>query len=303
MDLLAYWRIDNYRRDIDAGAGFHFNSRQPRLHTAINIGDSLWLFTRLAGRSGLSEYRIVARLVVRSKTINPPGYPYGSYRVWGDRVQSQYYQATLSPEHDVYELFRLLPMDAGTMKDCTRATMAQAVQTIRGLKPEASKLLASFAAQLPPEPRALAVPDELSLEKALAKQPSQLPLILEDKSLAYSISTRTELLRSAPRNRQLVDELNRFYAGRCQLCGFDSPTVYSVESAESHHIWYRSRGGSDTMENLALLCPNHHTVVHATDATFDYAKLHFIFPNGRVEPFCMNRHLKPRTLPPSKPSA
>lgn len=48
------------------------------------------------------------------------------------------------------------------------------------------------------------------------------------------------------------------------------------------------------MENLAPLCPNHHTVIHATDATFDYAKLHFIFPNGRVEPLCMNRHLTPR---------
>jgi hypothetical protein len=78
MDLLAYWRIDNYRRDIDSGAGFHFNSRQPRLHTAINIGETLWLFTRLAGKSGLSEYRILARLVIRSKTINAPSYQYGS---------------------------------------------------------------------------------------------------------------------------------------------------------------------------------------------------------------------------------
>ena len=109
MDLLAYWRIDNYCRDIDGGAGFHFNSRQARLHTAINIGETLWLFTRLAGKSGLSEYRILARLVIRSKTINAPGYQYGSYRVWGDRALSQYYQATLAPEHDVYELFRLLP--------------------------------------------------------------------------------------------------------------------------------------------------------------------------------------------------
>jgi 5-methylcytosine-specific restriction endonuclease McrA len=296
MDLLAYWRIDNYRRDIEGGAGFHFNSRQPRLHTAIEIGETLWLFTRLAGKSGLSEYRLLARLVVRSKTINAPGYRYGSYRVWGDRAQSQYYQATLAPEHDVYELFRLLAMDSGSLKDCTRATMAQAVQTIRGLKPEGSKLLASFAAQLPQERRALAVADEVALEKALAREPSQLPLILEDKSLAYSVATKAELLRSAPRNRQLVDELNRLYGGRCQLCGFDSPTVYAVDSAESHHIWYRSRGGPDTAENLALLCPNHHTVVHATDATFDYAKLHFVFPNGRVEPLCLNRHLKRRPV-------
>ena len=35
-DLLAYWRYDNYKRDLEEGAGFNFNSRQPRLHSAIS---------------------------------------------------------------------------------------------------------------------------------------------------------------------------------------------------------------------------------------------------------------------------
>ena len=49
-------------------------------------------------------------------------------------------------------------------------------------------------------------------------------------------------------------------------------------------------------KNLALLCPNHHTVIHSTDALFDYAKLTFVFPNGRVEPLCLNAHLNARTV-------
>jgi hypothetical protein len=68
-DLLAYWRYDNYKRDLEGGAGFNFNSNQPRLHSAVSLGDSLWLIT---GRPGLAYY-VVARLVVRSKTFNPPG--------------------------------------------------------------------------------------------------------------------------------------------------------------------------------------------------------------------------------------
>ena len=44
-DLLAYWRYDNYKRDLEEGAGFNFNSNQPRLHSAIALGDSLWLVT------------------------------------------------------------------------------------------------------------------------------------------------------------------------------------------------------------------------------------------------------------------
>lgn len=41
MHLLAYWRWDNYLRDLDEGAGFNFNSKQPRLHSAIDVGETL----------------------------------------------------------------------------------------------------------------------------------------------------------------------------------------------------------------------------------------------------------------------
>lgn len=300
MDLLAYWRYNNYKRDLDEGAGFHFNSKQSRLHTAINIGESLWLFTRVVGRPGLSESRILARLVIRSKTFNPPSYKYGPFRVWGDIQRSQYFKVTPDPTHDAFELARLLPLHSGTLKNCSRSSIGQAVQTIRGLTPKASQLLEAFSAQLPIEERALAVPDELKLEQALTREPSQLDLLLRETPVAYSAGKVDELKTSYPRNRRLVSELNGFYAGRCQLCAFDSPTLYSVESAESHHIVYRSRGGPDVMENLVLLCPNHHTVIHATDATFDYAKLAFQFPNGRVEPLCINKHLKSRVVPASR---
>lgn len=44
--LLYYWRGDNYRRDLDLGAGYHLNQGSPRLHD-LDLGDSLWAFTRL----------------------------------------------------------------------------------------------------------------------------------------------------------------------------------------------------------------------------------------------------------------
>jgi 5-methylcytosine-specific restriction enzyme A len=45
MPLLYYWRGDNYRRDLDFGAGYHLNQANPLMHE-INMGDSLWAFTR-----------------------------------------------------------------------------------------------------------------------------------------------------------------------------------------------------------------------------------------------------------------
>lgn len=296
MDLLAYWRVDNYRRDLDAGAGFHFNSKQSRLHTAIDLGETLWVFTRIVGAAGISEYRMLANLVVRSKTINSPSYKYGPFRVWGDLKLSRYFQVNCDASQDAFELLRLLPLGSGSLRDCSRSSLAQACQTIRTLKPEASRLLETIGQQLPIEERAFAVPDEIKLERALASEPSELEALLANVALGYSTTRRAELAGSYPRNRQLVDELKGMYAGRCQLCGFDSPSLYSAESAEAHHIIYRSRGGPDVPENLVLLCPNHHTVIHASDATFDYGRLHFIFGNGRVEPLCFNRHLDARLV-------
>lgn len=295
MDLLAYWRIDNYWRDLDEGAGFNFNSKQSRLHTAINIDETLWLFTRCIGGSRPSEYRILAKLVVRSKTINPASYKYGPFRVWGDLRLSQYYRVASESDHDAYELLRVLPLDSGSFKDRNRTSLAQAAQTIRALKPDASRLLQAFCAQLPIEPRARAVLDEVELEEGYSAGQNQLELLLQDEALAYSVARRSELVSTYPRNRQLVDRLNRLYRGRCQLCGFDSPTLYEVDSAEAHHIVYRSRGGEDVLQNMLLVCPNHHIVIHRCDATFDYAKLRFLFCKGRVEPLCINRHLVARS--------
>jgi hypothetical protein len=79
MPLLYYWRPDNYKRDLDNGAGYHLNQLNPLMHS-IDIGDTLWAFTRNKRRS----YAIVAKLLVKAKTINPLKFRYGRYRLWGD---------------------------------------------------------------------------------------------------------------------------------------------------------------------------------------------------------------------------
>lgn len=91
MPLLYYWRPDNYRRDLDWGAGFHLNRASARLHD-VDLGDSLWAFTR--ARDG--RYALAAELLVRAKTRNPAGFRYGGYRLWGDRGRSRYELADLS---------------------------------------------------------------------------------------------------------------------------------------------------------------------------------------------------------------
>jgi hypothetical protein len=295
MDAIAIWNYSNYRKDLDVGAGFNFNSNQQRLHTAINIGDSLWLVTRVVVK-GHNEYRLAARLIVRAKTINAPNYKYGSYRVWGDIKTSSYYQIEQSSNQDLFELLRLIEVDSGSLAGKTRTNLFQSMQTMRCIPSKSSKVLESFASQLPIEMRAYQVVDEPQLEKAYtAGNTDQLELLLRDQATAYSDAAKSGIKQGYERNRKLVRNLHGLYSGRCQVTGHDSPLLYGVSTAEAHHVVYRSRGGADEMDNMVLLSPNLHTAIHAAEATFDNGQLAFIFPNGRVEPLILNNHLEKRT--------
>ena len=92
MPLLYFWRGDNYQRDLDYGAGYHLNQANPLLHE-IEIGDSLWAFTRSAEK----RYVLAAELVVGAKTMNPPGFRYGPFRVWGHLQKSRYFKTVSQP--------------------------------------------------------------------------------------------------------------------------------------------------------------------------------------------------------------
>ena len=99
MHLLYFWRGDNYRRDLDYGVGFHLNQSNPLLHQ-IGIGESLWAFTRKTDK----RYALAAELVIAAKTINPRGFRYGPYRVWGDLRRSRYFD--VEPQPDISALIR-----------------------------------------------------------------------------------------------------------------------------------------------------------------------------------------------------
>jgi hypothetical protein len=46
------------------------------------------------------------------------------------------------------------------------------------------------------------------------------------------------------------------FGGKCAVCGFD-------EVIEIHHIIPKYIGGGDDPNNLIVLCPNHHALVHS----------------------------------------
>jgi 5-methylcytosine-specific restriction enzyme A len=152
------------------------------------------------------------------------------------------------------------------------------------------KLLIGWSKKLCTEPRAYEIANEVALEKSFESGHDTLRQIVVEHHGGVSDRRRLLLQRSYKRNRALVDELHELYIGRCQLCGFDPPLLYGISACCGHHIIYLSRGGRDELANLILVCPNHHEVIHATTAVFDFRDLHYVFPNGRREPLVLNKH-------------
>lgn len=253
MNLLYYWRPDNYYPDLDMGAGYHLNQANPLLHR-IEIGDSLWAFTQ----NKANRYTLAAELVIKAKTINPPNFRYGRYRVWGDIQLSRYFRVDDQP--GVEQVIRHLSPKA------TAIHLGQSFQgnaAVRSLNSEDHTILKALARDLSLEPRARILPEEqleaillLGVSKGVAR-------LIHDEEPGMAEARRLYLYSQAPgRNPKLVEDLQGLYDGQCQICLWHPRRQYQNQLCHAHHIQWLSRGGEDELQNLALVCPNHDAAIH-----------------------------------------
>ena len=124
--------------------GYHLNQDNPLLHD-IEVGDSLWAFTRRED----GVYALAAELIISAKTNNPRGYRYGSYRVWGDLRTSRYFSIQGQP--DITRLVRCFSIRAGG-DVLGRAFQGHAA--VRGIAPADRQIMSAYAKHLALEPRA-----------------------------------------------------------------------------------------------------------------------------------------------------
>lgn len=282
MPLLYYWRPDNYQRDRRFGFGFHLNQNSPAM-SEVGPGDSIWAFTQ---RRTDGSYVLAAELVVRALTENPANYRYGRWRIWGDLHRSRYFDADLGPRTE--PLIRALGIRASA------ARLGQAFQgnaAVRRLSPHAHQLLSEFARDLQViETAAIYAEDEFEArlvhEESVRRFVSFEPEATRNRRLKYLYESV-----NVQRARRNVEELQKLYDGRCQICLYDPKRRYGHSLCHGHHIQWLSRGGADELENMVLVCPNHHSAIHRDDAPFDFRDLAFIFGNSPRESLAINRHL------------
>ena len=110
-----------------------------------------------------------------------------------------------------------------------------------------------------------------SLRKLNTKQIKRLAESKKETAQSYRITETKSIER---------DEYIKLYAleradGNCQLCDKPAPFLKKNGSPylEVHHINYLANKGSDTIDNVAALCPNCHRKMHSLELQIDIDKL------------------------------
>lgn len=103
---------------------------------------------------------------------------------------------------------------------------------------------------------------------------------LEELEKKINQTEEKEYVKSVVLRQFLRSEQIREYAkvrakGQCELCENPAPfnDKYGRPFLETHHIIYLSKGGKDTIDNVAAICPNCHRRIHNLRLTSDVDKL------------------------------
>lgn len=216
---------------------------------------------------------LAAELVIKAKTLNPPNFHYGKYRIWGDLETSRYFK--IEGQQQIESVIRSLSIRVNA-KFLGRAFQGYAA--VRSITERDHKVLTVASKHLELEPRAKIIPEE-QLERAMLQDDEDVveELLRKERS-GIGEKRRDYLYRQVyRRNKIFVRELQALYDGKCQICLWNPKGVYGESLCHAHHVHWLSRGGEDRLANMVLICPNHHSAIHGCDAPLDYADLSFNF--------------------------
>ena len=92
-------------------------------------------------------------------------------------------------------------------------------------------------------------------------------------------------------DKAIGESLKLFYSFRCQVCGENFSERHNCFIVEAHHIDSFVSSLNNNADNIIVLCPNHHRIMHKANPIFDKRENVFTYPNGFEEKLVLNRHL------------
>lgn len=85
--------------------------------------------------------------------------------------------------------------------------------------------------------------------------------LLEDMEVPEN-EIETVTIDKIKRYQNLVNDLKKKCGYKCQICGYSFQMNNGNYYCEAHHVKYLSQDGSQSPDNVIILCPNHHRMFH-----------------------------------------
>lgn len=133
-------------------------------------------------------------------------------------------------------------------------------------------------------------PEEAEKEEFFEREIDEMANMKDDSASFYY---RTKGRKIRKYNVGILRKLKEEYQGQCQLCGA-KPFAGSGSNAditECHHIDYFAASQNNDAENIIILCPNHHRLLHKESAVFEREQGRFVLSNGQMLPIKLDMHL------------
>lgn len=103
--------------------------------------------------------------------------------------------------------------------------------------------------------------------------------------------TEERLVKIRKLNQKILKNLKIKYDNTCQLCGIQAGSEYGTPIVEAHHIEYFSKSQNNDENNIMILCPNCHAIIHLNNPKFDLVNKCYTFTNGSTLTLKLNKHL------------
>ena len=105
--------------------------------------------------------------------------------------------------------------------------------------------------------------------------------------LVYRLQTGAERFY----NRSIIIQLKNLYRGCCQICGLNPVSDFETNICEAHHIDFFSDSQNNNADNIIILCPNHHRLIHKLKLKYDSENMAF-YNDGKTLQVKLDFHLK-----------
>lgn len=133
------------------------------------------------------------------------------------------------------------------------------------------------------------VADNKALVESLRKY-TELDYERQDESSIVDVDFRR--VKISALDKSVGNNLKELYQYRCQICGEALWMTYGSKPViDAHHISPFTQSYNYNYDNIMVLCPTHHQIIHTNHGEFKRSRLEIWYPNGLHEPLKLNLHL------------